>query len=490
MDNDPGPVLHSSVVVRDPSLLRLLPKVDDLLRRREIAQLLEAHPRALVLEAIGTTIDGLRREILAGGVGGEALRSRVEAAIPAEVVDAVRRADRRGLRRVVNATGVVLHTGLGRAPLAPEAARAAADALAGYCLLEVDAETGRRGRREAFVADLLRRLLGAEGATVVNNNAGAVLLALAALAEGKEVVVSRGELVEIGGAFRMPDVMRRGGAHLVEVGTTNRTYLDDYRGALGERTGALLKVHRSNFRLEGFVHDVEIEDLCALGRERGIAVIHDLGSGLVSAEGLDALAAEPLVSRSVRAGADLVTFSGDKLFAGPQAGVIVGRREAVERARSHPLFRALRLDKGTLAALEATVRIHLAGEETARERLPVLRMLSAPIEEIEARARALADRLRAALPSTVSVAVEEDVSRAGSGSAPQTPIPTRVVALRDPAAGPDSWLRALRSHDPPVFARIREDRVVLDPRTLLPGDEEVLVAAVAVAAAREAKGSR
>jgi len=479
-----------SMGVRERSLLRLVPKVDDLLRRPEIAPLLDAHPRAFVLDAITAALERLRREIREGKLDGETIRSRVEEGIGLEVVGEVGRAARRGLRRVVNATGVVLHTGLGRAPLAPEAARAAAEALAGYCLLEVDAETGRRGKREAFLADLLVRLLGAEAATVVNNNAGATLLALAALAEGTEVIVSRGELVEIGGAFRMPDVMRRSGCDLVEVGTTNRTYLEDYRRALGERTGALLKVHRSNFRIEGFVHEVEIEDLAALGREKGIPVIHDLGSGLVFGTGLEALGGEPLVRPSVQSGADLVTFSGDKLFGGPQAGVIVGRSPAVERVRAHPLFRALRLDKGTLAALETTVRIHLAGEDAARERIPVLRMLSAPIGDLDRRARSMADRLAGLRLEGVAVAVEEDVSRAGSGSAPEMPIPTRVVTLRVRDPGPDAFLAWLREHDPPVFARIREDRVVLDPRTLLPGDEEIVADAVANAAKRGGEESR
>ncbi|HET6202124.1 MAG TPA: L-seryl-tRNA(Sec) selenium transferase [Planctomycetota bacterium] len=455
--------------------LQRVPKVDDLLRRPAVVALLGTYPRPLVLDALGGALDRLRGELREGRADGRPgeLAERVEIDAAAHL----RRSGGMRLRRVVNATGVVLHTGLGRAPLAPEAAAAAAEALGAYCLLEVDEESGKRGRRETGVAELLGRILGSEAATAVNNNAAATLLALNTVADGREAILSRGELVEIGGAFRMPEVMARSGARLVEVGTTNRTYLEDYRRAGTERTGCLLKVHRSNFRIEGFTHEVEIEELCALGRELRIPVLHDLGSGRILGEAGGVLRDEPLVQRSVRAGADLVFFSGDKLLGGPQAGVIVGTKESVERCRGNPLFRALRLDKATLAALEATLRIYLRGPSAAAE-IPTLRMLLAPIEEVGA----AAERIAAAIPRLgaegLEVRVEDDDSRAGSGSAPEVPLPTRVVAIRAKGLSADALLARLREAEPPVFARIRDGRVALDPRTLLPGDEEALLAAL------------
>ncbi len=378
-------------------------------------------------------------------------------------VDLVERAVDRlrpSLRRVLNATGVIVHTNLGRAPLAPAARAAVARVAAGYSNLELDLATGERGSRHDHVARLLCELTGAEAAMAVNNCAAAVLLAAAALAgEGRELIVSRGQLIEIGGGFRIPEVVAQAGARLVEVGTTNRTRLDDYRRALSADTGAVLRAHASNFRTLGFVEQVEIEPLCALG----VPVIDDVGSGVLADE-LELLAEEPPVRRSVRAGAALVCFSGDKLLGGPQAGLLVGTRAAVAAARRHPLARAVRIDKLSLAALEATLALY-RDPELARAELPVLSMLSAGEEELARRAAILAEGTGGEVVSAVG--------RVGGGALPLLELPGPVVAIDpDPAraGGADGLAAALRRHDPPVMARIRQDRLLLDPRTLT--DEE------------------
>ena len=393
--------------------------------------------------------------------------------------DARRRAaegSRASLRPVLNATGVIVHTNLGRAPLATAAVRAAAEAGAGYSTLEYDLASGGRGSRQAHVEGLLRELTGADAALVVNNCAAATLLATAALAEGREVVVSRGQLVEIGGSFRVPDVIVQSGARLREVGTTNRTRLADYERALGPETGAILRVHPSNFRTLGFVEEVAIEDLCALGERSGVAVIDDAGSGAL-AERMPELADEPDVRRSVRAGCALVCFSGDKLLGGPQAGVLLGRREAVEACRRHPLARAVRIDKLGLAALEATLRLY-GDPEVARREVPVLRMLSAGREELGARA----ERMRARIAEGGGEArVVEAVGRVGGGALPLLELPGPACAVRPGPDGLDALAARLRAGDPPVVARAREGWLLLDPRTL--GDDEALSAAEAVAAA-------
>jgi L-seryl-tRNA(Ser) seleniumtransferase len=378
---------------------------------------------------------------------------------------------RSALRRVINATGVVLHTNLGRAPLAEEAVRAVQDAARGYSNLELDLHTGRRGERHALVAPLLARLTGAEAALVVNNNAAAVLLALTALARSKEVLVSRGQQVEIGGAFRMPDVMRLSGARMVEVGTTNRTRLADYADAISGRTAAILRVHPSNYRVTGFTESVELRELAALARERGVLLLDDLGSGALAP-----IANEPLVADSVEH-ADAVCFSGDKLLGGPQAGIVLGRADVVKKLARHPLARAVRPDKLTLAALEATLRLRLLGRESE---IPVERMLRATAEDI--RRRAAFWRVKLEERGVRSELISGD-SAAGGGSLPELPLPTVLLAL----AGPPSRLaEALRLGTPPVLARIEQDRCCLDPRTVLRGEDETLIDAVeaAVAAVR------
>jgi L-seryl-tRNA(Ser) seleniumtransferase len=373
------------------------------------------------------------------------------------------------LRPVLNATGVVVHTNLGRAPLAPAARAAVARVARGYANLELDLAAGARAARHEHVEGLLRELTGAEAATVVNNCAAAVLLAVSALAgPGREVVVSRGQLIEIGGGFRMPDVVAQAGARLVEVGTTNRTRRADYEAAIGAETAAILRAHPSNFRTVGFTEEVGIEALCDLG----VPVIDDVGSGVL-AEDLPVLAGEPPVRRSVRAGAALVSFSGDKLLGGPQAGILVGTAEAVGACRRHPLARAVRIDKLSLAALEATLALY-RDPELARRELPVLAMLTADAAELRARAQRLA--------AATGGDVVEATSRVGGGALPLLELHGPAVALTPGDAGADALAAALRAGDPAVVARIERDRVLLDPRTLLP--EELDAAAAAVTAVR------
>ena len=362
-----------------------------------------------------------------------------------------------GLRGALNATGVIVHTNLGRAPLAEEAVDSVRAVAAGYSDLEADLEEGGRGSRQRHVAGLLRELTGAEDALVVNNCAAAVLLAATCLAGGREVVVSRGQLVEIGGSFRMPEVMAQSGARLVEVGATNRTRLSDYQRAIGPDTGAIVRAHPSNFRMLGFTEEVAVEDLCTLG----VPVIDDVGSGVL-ADGMPVLAEEPAVRRSVAAGAALVCFSGDKLLGGPQAGVLVGTAEAVGRARAHPLARALRIDKLSLAALEATLRLYREPRR-AREAIPVLRMLEAPEDELAARAAALAGALR---ESGVEAAVVRSTCAAGGGALPLLELEGPAVEVECGPGGPDELARRLRMGDPPLFARRRRGRLLLEVRTL------------------------
>jgi L-seryl-tRNA(Ser) seleniumtransferase len=397
------------------------------------------------------------------------------AALEAEALARARALARPRPGRVVNATGVVLHTNLGRAVLAPGAAEAAARAGAAFTDLELDLASGERGDRLGAVAALLVQLSGAEAALAVNNNAAALLLAVDALARGREVIVSRGELVEIGGSFRLPDVLERAGARLVEVGTTNRTHLEDYRRAIGPQSGLLLKVHRSNFEQRGFVAEVTLPELVALGREHGVAVAYDLGSGtLVDARPLG-LPADAFAPASVATGADLVCFSGDKLLGGPQAGLLLGRRRAVAAARRSPLARALRLDKLTLAALDWTLRALLEGR---LEEIPALRQLREPAAAVEARARALAARLAALAGGRLGVGLAPVRAAVGGGSLPGVELDSFAVALRAPG-GAARLAAALRDAPVPVVGRLRGDALLLDARTLLPGDAEAVEASLA-----------
>lgn len=372
-------------------------------------------------------------------------------------------------RPVINATGVVLHTNLGRAPLSAEATQAVLQAARGYTNLELDLAGGGRGSRQAYLEPILCQLTGAEAALVVNNNASAVLLGLSAVAQPGEVVVSRGEAVEIGGGFRVPDVLKESGASLVEVGTTNRTYVADYERAITSVTTALLKVHTSNFRVMGFTHETTLEELVDLGKRLHVSVLHDLGSGCLLDTAPFGLSHEPTVQESVAAGVDLVFFSGDKLLGGPQAGIIVGKREAVSRLARHPLARAVRIDKLSLAALVATLLHYIKGE--VQEKVPVWRMVSMNGGELEARAQAW----RAHAGAVAQVA--EGLSTIGGGSLPGETLPTRLLVLdgRHLPGGAEGLARRLREADSPVMARIEDDRVLLDPRTVLPEEERALL---------------
>jgi L-seryl-tRNA(Ser) seleniumtransferase len=412
----------------------------------------------LLVSAARSALARAREELQAGAEPGD-LVERVESELAAA----------RGarLRRVINATGVIIHTNLGRAPLGPEALERVNAVARGYSNLEYDLGEGGRGSRQDHAAPILRRLTGAEAALVVNNNAAAVLLALAALAEGREVLVSRGELIEIGDGFRIPDVLARSGARLREVGTTNRTRAGDYDRAIGPETALLLRVHQSNFRVVGFTEQPRLADLVRVARAHGLPLVDDLGSGALFASSSLLLGDEPTARESLEAGADLVCFSGDKLLGGPQAGIIVGRAELVERLRRHPLQRALRADKLTLAALEATLALYLDPELAARE-VPVLRMLAEPLEKVRARAQRLA--------GLVSGDVEPTVGRVGGGALPLTELPSFACAVEEELAP------RLRETEPPVIGVVRDGRCLLDCRTLR--DEELDDVAAAVAAAR------
>lgn len=450
--------------------LRRLPAVDSILRDSGMADLLRDNPRWLVVDAVREVLKREREKIKREAAADYqfdiwSFREKVKAEME--------RIARPSLIRVVNATGVILHTNLGRAPLAGAALKNLADASLHYTNLEFDIEKGERGERYAHLEKALCRLTGAESAMVVNNNAAAVLLALNTMAEGREVIVSRGELVEIGGSFRIPDVMRKSGARLVEVGTTNRTHIRDYESAMTQETGLLLKVHRSNFEMVGFTSDVNISDMAELGKRRGIPVMNDLGSGSLIDLSRFGMKKEPTVQDAVRSGADVVTFSGDKLLGGPQAGIIVGKKEIVDVIKKNPLTRALRIDKLTVAALEATLRIYM-DELKASQEIPILYMLTKPVDELVKKARKLVKSLRGVSGERFEVTVRDGYSQVGGGALPLQEIPTRLVAVRPRDISPNSLENSMRMNQVPIIARIERDEVVLDMRTLTEGDEEII----------------
>ena len=447
---------------------RVIPSIEQLRQRVAVLDLADRFGRVAALEALRLAAARLRDEIAAGARGpatAEAAATRLEADAAAWLVSF----SRQSLRPVINASGVVIHTNLGRAPLSATALERIRTLGAGYTNLEYDLAKGQRGARDVHAERLLCHVTGAEAAVVVNNCAAATLLVLAALARGREVLVSRGELVEIGGGFRVLDVMAQSGARLREVGTTNRTRIGDYALAIGDATGAILRVHQSNFRIEGFTERATIDELVTLGRRFNTPVIEDIGSGFVGGGGVDSatvLGDEPTVQSAVAAGVDVVCFSGDKLLGGPQAGLIVGRKDSVDRVRRHPLMRALRVDKLTYAALEATLEEYVAGR--ASETVPVMRMLTMPLEAIAVRAEILAARLRDA---GYDASVVDGVSTIGGGSAPGSQLPTKLVAVARPGLSADALESSLRGLDPAVIARIQDDRVVLDLRTVTPADD-------------------
>ena len=454
------------------ALLRDLPKVDDAVKELEARPECLDVPRWALVRAVRHEVDARRRLIIEGGAG--------EAALDVEAVVAhIKRLLTPSLRPVYNATGVVVHTNLGRAPLSAEVLSRMGLVAAGYSNLEYDLDGRGRGSRHVHPAGLLKELTGAEDAVVVNNNAAAVLLCLSALAKDKEVVVSRGELIEIGGSFRIPDVMAASGALLVEVGTTNRTHPRDYEGAIGQETALLFKAHQSNFAVVGFTKEVEPSELAAMGRRNGIPTYYDLGSGSLIPLDQLGLPGESTVQDAVAQGFDLVSFSGDKLLGGPQAGIIVGRAKLVARLRAHPLMRPLRPDKMTLSGLVATLEAYRDGQ--AAERLPVVGMLATSPEDLKRRAERLRRALRRRLDRSYTLGLRSVISRVGGGASPLAEPRSFAVTLQHPRRSADALEGALRAADPPIVARIEEDTLVMDVRTL-PDAELARVAALAAEA--------
>jgi L-seryl-tRNA(Ser) seleniumtransferase len=452
---------------------RNLPAVNDVLETAPVLALAGQHAHEVIVAAVRAELAELRQRL---GRGEAVDGQRGAEAVAGRVAERLGRESRPKLRAVINATGIVLHTNLGRAPLAAEAARAAGEAGGGYLNLEMDLESGKRSSRQSAIRDWVCRLTGAESATAVNNNAAATVIVLRALAQGKEVVISRGQLIEIGGSFRIPEIMAVSGAILREVGTTNITRLADYERAVGPNTGALLRVHSSNYRIAGFTKAASLEEMVTLGKKHGLPVIDDVGSGALLDFARFGFGGEPVVRQSIAEGADLVLFSGDKLLGGPQAGIIAGRKELVQKVEKDPLMRAFRLDKMTLAALEATLRLYL-NEERALQEVPVLRLLGTPLTELRQRAQELASRLRG-VPGVASAEAVEDVAYVGGGSLPDQTMKTWVVEARAAEVGDADLAWRLRNGTPAVVGRLRDGKLVLDVRTVFAPQEGPLVEAV------------
>ncbi len=447
--------------------LRKLPSVNKLLEHQDLSRLAETHGHNLLVEAVRMALESARQAIRAGQ-----LAPSVDdlARLTAENLSAELRPS---LRPVINATGVIVHTNLGRALLSQRACQAMVQAASFYSNLEYDLAGGRRGSRYVHAAELLCRLSGAEGAVVVNNNAGAVILALTALAQGRQVIISRGQLVEIGGGFRIPDIMAQSGARLVEVGATNRTYVADYEGAIDlEQTGLLLAVHHSNYQITGFTSQPTLAELADLSRRYHIPLMEDLGSGTLLDTSPYGLAHEPTIQESLAAGVDIVTASGDKLLGGPQAGLIMGRAEIINRLKKHPLIRALRVDKTTLAALQATLLVYL--EDRVTEEIPVWRMIAVQMPELNRRVQKWQTALhRSSLPPGITFQLKDSVSTVGGGSLPGQTLPTKALAISVEQV--EQLATTLRRADPPLITRIEDDRLLLDPRTVLPEQDNQLV---------------
>jgi len=452
-------------------VLRKIPSVDEILSNPQIADLLRTYPRTVVVDAVRNGLKRLRQQLL----DKKELTDLEEEFFSFEHLYSLFRKEidlqvQPRLRQLINATGVVIHTNLGRSPLHPSALKHMIDIAKNYSNLEYDLDRGERGSRYTHVEGILCRLSGAESALVVNNNAGAVLLVLNTIAEGREVIVSRGELVEIGGAFRIPDVMRRSGASLREVGTTNRTYLGDYQKAIGSQTALLLKVHTSNFRVMGFTSDVSLQELVELGRQHDLPVMNDLGSGCFVDLSQYGLEKEPTVQEAIKTGGDVVTFSGDKLLGGPQAGIILGKKSLLDLIKINPLTRALRIDKLTLAALESTLLLYL-DEKRAMEEIPTLRMLSLDTGNLKRRGRRLLRRLSGMVDKGTQLTLREDVSQVGGGALPLQELPTMVLAVKPLDLSVNELEENLRKGEPPIISRISKDELILDMRTV--SDEEI-----------------
>ncbi len=446
-------------------ILSKLPSVEEILNQEEILKLLKTIPRSVVLDKIRFYINDYRCSILSMK---EDPQFEISQFIKEELIQSIVEASidymQMNLREVINATGVVLHTNLGRALLSDEIKNEVWSVASGYSTLEININTGKRGSRYSHVVEILKRITGAEDALVVNNNAAAVLLVLGTMTKNKEVIISRGELVEIGGSFRVPEVMSQSGARLIEIGTTNKTHLWDYQNAVSENTGAFLKVHTSNYRILGFTKVVALKELVALGKKTEIPVIEDLGSGVLIDLQKYGLTYEPTVQDSVRAGVDVITFSGDKLLGGPQAGIIVGRKKYIEEMKKNPLTRALRIDKLTMAALEATLKLYL-DEASVVNRIPTLRMITEGKTSIEERAKELHSRLLA-LKIDIDIAIKDDYSQVGGGSLPLEELPTKVLAIKSRKISSAGLEEKLRRGKIPIITRIQEDQIILDLRTI------------------------
>jgi len=459
------------------NMLRSLPAIDRILREQTLQDLAMQLPQDILSQSVQEQIAALRHEILETGNAIAVERLQPEN-IATKAALNCRLILQPSLRKVINATGTLLHTNLGRAPLSEQSLRAINDVATGYSNLEIDLNTGRRGERFSHVESLLTRLTGAEAALVVNNNSGAVLLALTALGKGREAIVSRGELVEIGGAFRIPEVMEAGGVALCEVGASNRTHLHDYERAVNDNTALLLKVHTSNYRIVGFTKEVTAKELLPLAREKDLVLMEDLGSGLLidlSAYGLER---EPTVPEVVKAGVDVITFSGDKLLGGPQAGIIVGREDLIKKLRKHPLARALRIDKLTLAALESTLQLYLQPNQALQE-LPVLKMFTAASDEQKERCQRLFDQLTEA-PLAAEIKLVADVSRVGGGAMPLTELPDWAIEINPHSGRAAELAKKLRSYSPAVVIRVQNDCLLVNLRAVF-AEEEALLAQILIA---------
>lgn len=453
-------------------IFRNLPSVNQLLESPQLKKLVGTLNHNVVVDGVRTFLDDLREQI---NTTTEEVVVPTATDLAEKISTWLTNEERPYLRPVINATGTILHTGLGRAPLAKSALQAVREIGSGYASVEVDLKTGERGQRSLAVERLLRGLTGAEAALVVNNNAAATMITLAALSAGKEAIVSRGELIEIGGSYRLPDVMQVSGAKLKEVGTTNKTRLSDYETAVHDGTGAILKVHPSNFEIVGFTESVSIKQLVPLANQHRIPLIDDIGSGALIDFSKYGLINEPIAQESIRAGADIVLFSGDKLLGGPQCGIIVGRRRFITQILNHPLARALRVDKMTLAALVETLKLY-RNRETAEQEIPILRMLSMPIENLKLRAEKIR-QLIGSLPGVAACETIQDHSMLGGGSVPTQKIPTYCVSLRPSDGSVDRLAERLRTVSPPVIGRISKDQLLLDLRTIAPNEDMQVVSA-------------
>ena len=466
-------MMSSSKENNKQKVLRSIPSVDKILECDDIKMVLQKYSRGIVLKAIQKKLERVRQQVR---VVQEPLPHNEQIMVDItgrEIEEEIRSFSTPHLEKVVNATGVVLHTNLGRSLLAEEVIENLKRISCSYSNLEYDLEKGQRGSRYSHVEEVLREISGAEAAFVVNNNAGAVLLTLNTLASGKEAIISRGELIEIGGSFRIPDIMKRSGALMVDVGTTNKTHLSDYEEAISDNTAVLLKVHTSNYRIVGFTSEVDLSSLIELGTGYHLTVVNDLGSGCLIDFSPYGLAHEPTVQEVVKTGVDVVTFSGDKLLGGPQAGIIVGKKAILNKLIKNPLNRALRIDKLTLAALESTLRLYI-DRETVTERIPTLKMITLPLEKIEKRAFDFLGRLHKTIPDHVEIQVMDDSSQVGGGALPAQQLPTKVIALSSKLFSVQDLEKRLRENRPSIITRINRDQLRIDLRTVNEKEEEII----------------